>query len=101
MSILVSVLKKKTHSGRPAYDKIISYIKKAKDAGDEILIGGSGMLVAIAFSLADVNSGDDSKGYFIQPTVILTQNAKSITLVDEIFGPVVTVRNQEKIEFLS
>ena len=40
-----------------------------------------------------VNSGDDSKGYFIQPTVILTQNAKSITLVDEIFGPVVTVRN--------
>ena len=39
-----------------------------------------------------VNSGDDSKGYFIQPTVILTQNAKSITLVEEIFGPVVTVR---------
>jgi acyl-CoA reductase-like NAD-dependent aldehyde dehydrogenase len=38
------------------------------------------------------NSGDDSKGYFIQPTVILTKNAKSITLVDEIFGPVVTVR---------
>ena len=36
--------------------------------------------------------GDDSRGYFIQPTVILTKDAKSITLVDEIFGPVVTVR---------
>ena len=29
--------------GRPSYDKIIGYIKKAKEAGDEILIGGSGM----------------------------------------------------------
>ena len=29
--------------GRPSYDKIIGYIKKAKDGGDEILIGGSGM----------------------------------------------------------
>ena len=38
------------NSGRPSYDKIISYIKKAKDAGDEVLIGGSGMLV-FAFSL--------------------------------------------------
>ena len=38
------------------------------------------------------NLGDDSKGYFIQPTVILTKDAKSITIVDEIFGPVVTVR---------
>jgi 1-pyrroline-5-carboxylate dehydrogenase len=62
--------------GRPSFDKIIGYIKKAKDAGGEILIGGS---------------GDDSKGYFIQPTVILTKDAKSITLVDEIFGPVITV----------
>lgn len=33
------------NSGRPSYDKIISYIKKARDAGDEILIGGSGMLL--------------------------------------------------------
>ncbi|KAF8967441.1 delta-1-pyrroline-5-carboxylate dehydrogenase [Flammula alnicola] len=62
--------------GRPAYDKITGYIKKAKDAGGEILIGGT---------------GDDSKGYFIQPTVILTKDPKSITMVEEIFGPVVTV----------
>jgi hypothetical protein len=63
--------------GRPAYDKIIGYIQKAKDAGGEILAGGT---------------GDDSKGYFIQPTVILSKDPKSITLREEIFGPVVTVR---------
>ncbi|KAF8908366.1 delta-1-pyrroline-5-carboxylate dehydrogenase [Mucidula mucida] len=62
--------------GRPAYDKITGYIQKAKDAGGEVLIGGT---------------GDDSKGYFIQPTVILSKDPKSVTLVEEIFGPVITV----------
>ncbi|KAF5373511.1 hypothetical protein D9757_010499 [Collybiopsis confluens] len=61
---------------RPAYDKITSYIQKAKDAGAEILIGGT---------------GDDSKGYFIQPTVILTKDPHMVTMVEEIFGPVVYV----------
>ena len=51
----------------------------------------SASLCPLADRLASY-SGDDSKGYFIQPTVILTKDAKSITLVDEIFGPVVTVR---------
>jgi len=32
------------HSGRPAYDKIIGYIQKAKEAGGEILIGGTGTI---------------------------------------------------------
>ncbi|KAF8827296.1 hypothetical protein HHX47_DHR5000540 [Lentinula edodes] len=63
-------------SGRPAYDKITAYIQKAKDAGAEILIGGT---------------GDDSKGYFIQPTVILTKDPHMVTMVEEIFGPVLTV----------
>jgi len=62
--------------GRPAFDKTIGYIQKAKEAGGEILIGGT---------------GDDSKGYFVQPTVILTKDPKSITMVEEIFGPVLTV----------
>ncbi|KAL1672509.1 Aldehyde/histidinol dehydrogenase [Schizophyllum commune] len=60
---------------QPAFDKITGYIQKAKDAGGEVLIGGS---------------GDDSKGYFIQPTVILTKDPKSVTMVEEIFGPVIT-----------
>ncbi|EIW76176.1 delta-1-pyrroline-5-carboxylate dehydrogenase [Coniophora puteana RWD-64-598 SS2] len=62
--------------GRPAYDRIISKIKEAKDAGGEVLIGGT---------------GDDSEGYFIQPTVILTKDPKSVTMREEIFGPVITV----------
>ncbi|KAK0499526.1 delta-1-pyrroline-5-carboxylate dehydrogenase [Armillaria luteobubalina] len=70
--------------GRPAYDKITGYIKKAKEAGGEILIGGS---------------GDDSKGYFVQPTVILTKDPKSVTLVEEIFGPVLTVLAFEDVDF--
>lgn len=36
--------------------------------------------------------GDDSKGYFVQPTVILTKDPQSVTMVEEIFGPVITVR---------
>jgi 1-pyrroline-5-carboxylate dehydrogenase len=37
-------------------------------------------------------AGDDSKGYFVQPTVILTNDPQSVTMVEEIFGPVITVR---------
>ncbi|KAK0432822.1 delta-1-pyrroline-5-carboxylate dehydrogenase [Desarmillaria tabescens] len=70
--------------GRPAYDKITGYIKKAKEAGGEILIGGS---------------GDDSKGYFVQPTVILSKDPTSVTLVEEIFGPVLTVFVFEDADF--
>ncbi|PSR76952.1 hypothetical protein PHLCEN_2v8124 [Hermanssonia centrifuga] len=70
--------------GKPAFDKITSYITKAKDAGGEVLIGGS---------------ADGSKGYFIQPTVILTKDPKSVTMVDEIFGPVLTVYVYEDADF--
>ncbi|EIN11051.1 delta-1-pyrroline-5-carboxylate dehydrogenase [Punctularia strigosozonata HHB-11173 SS5] len=62
--------------GRPAFDKITSYIQKAKDAGGEILIGGS---------------ADDSTGFFVQPTIIQTKDPKSVTMTEEIFGPVLTV----------
>ncbi|KAJ7653469.1 delta-1-pyrroline-5-carboxylate dehydrogenase [Mycena rosella] len=70
--------------GRPAYEKIISYIEKAKQAGGEVLIGGT---------------GDDSKGYFVKPTVILTKDPNSVTMVDEIFGPVITVFVYEDSEY--
>jgi 1-pyrroline-5-carboxylate dehydrogenase len=63
-------------SGRSAYDKIINCITEAREEGGEVLIGGS---------------GNDSMGYFVQPTVILTKDPKSITMREEIFGPVVTV----------
>ncbi|KAG9094543.1 1-pyrroline-5-carboxylate dehydrogenase [Ceratobasidium sp. UAMH 11750] len=70
--------------GKPAFDKITSYFQKAKDAGGEILVGGS---------------ADGSKGYFVQPTVILTKDPKSVTMVDEIFGPVLTVYVYEDDKF--
>ena len=44
-------------------------------------------------------SGDDSKGFFIQPTVILTKDPKSVTMVDEIFGPVLTVYVYEDADY--
>jgi 1-pyrroline-5-carboxylate dehydrogenase len=60
-----------------AYDKIKAYIDYVKTQTDaEILVGGH---------------CDDSKGYFIQPTVVLTSNPKFRTLCEEIFGPVITI----------
>lgn len=67
-------------SGKPGFDKIVGYIKKAKEEGGEILHGGS---------------ADDSKGYFVQPTIILTKDPKSVTMREEIFGPVMTVSSSD------
>jgi 1-pyrroline-5-carboxylate dehydrogenase len=62
---------------RPAFDKISGYIDKAKESKDaEIIAGGN---------------YDDSKGYFIEPTVILTTDPHFVTMEEEIFGPVVTI----------
>lgn len=60
-----------------AFDKITSYIDRAKKASDaEVIIGGE---------------YDKSKGYFIHPTVILAKNADYETMSEELFGPVLTV----------
>ncbi|CAG8729302.1 4321_t:CDS:2, partial [Acaulospora morrowiae] len=60
-----------------AFEKIKSYIEWAEqDSESEILAGGT---------------YDDSKGYFVQPTIIVTKNPKSRTMVEEIFGPVLTI----------
>ena len=61
---------------RHSYDKIMSLIDAAKKEGGDILTGGK---------------GDDSKGFFIPPTVIQAKEPKSVTMVNEIFGPVLTV----------
>ena len=62
---------------KPAYDKIVSYIEYAKNSSEaEIIAGGT---------------YDDSEGYFIRPTIILTTNPRFKTMVEEIFGPVLTV----------
>jgi 1-pyrroline-5-carboxylate dehydrogenase len=62
---------------KPAYDSIMEYVNYAKDHQDaEILAGGN---------------GDDSTGFFIEPTVILTSDPHFKTMEEEIFGPVLTV----------
>ena len=62
---------------RRAFDKIKGYIDYAKNASDAEIISGGG--------------SDDSVGYFIEPTVIETSNPHFKSMVEEIFGPVLTV----------
>ena len=60
-----------------AFDRIAEYIDYCKNASDaEIVIGGN---------------YDKSEGYFIEPTVVLTTDPKFRTMVEEIFGPVITI----------
>ncbi|MGB1735660.1 MAG: L-glutamate gamma-semialdehyde dehydrogenase [Schleiferiaceae bacterium] len=60
-----------------AFDKIASYIEYVKEQSDAEIIAGGGY--------------DKSKGYFIEPTVVVTTNPKFRTMVEEIFGPVLTI----------
>lgn len=60
-----------------AFDKINDYIRYAKTTGGfEVISGGD---------------SDRSAGWFIQPTVILSDDPKSRLMTEEIFGPVLTV----------
>ncbi|MCX2719223.1 L-glutamate gamma-semialdehyde dehydrogenase [Lentiprolixibacter aurantiacus] len=63
------------HEG--AFDKLAGYIDQAKKDKDAEIIAGGGY--------------DKSKGYFIEPTVILTTDPQYVTMETELFGPVVTV----------
>ena len=63
------------HEG--SFNKLAGFIDQAKkDADAEIIIGGN---------------YDKSKGYFIEPTVIVTTNPKYATMETELFGPVITI----------
>lgn len=63
------------HEG--SFNKLADFIDRAKkDADAEILLGGN---------------YDKSKGYFIEPTVIVTTNPKYTTMETELFGPVITI----------
>src|SRR5207253_8682379 len=62
---------------RNACATITGYIDVARRSPDaEILVGGG---------------ADDSKGYFIEPTVVLAKRPDLTLLREEIFGPVLTV----------
>ena len=63
------------HEG--SFDKLAKYIDQAKkDDNAEVIAGGN---------------YDKSKGYFIEPTVIVTTDPKYTTMETELFGPVVTI----------
>jgi 1-pyrroline-5-carboxylate dehydrogenase len=60
-----------------SFETITGYIEFAKSSPDfEIICGGE---------------YDDSAGYFIEPTVVVSKNPKSRLMVEEIFGPVLTI----------
>jgi 1-pyrroline-5-carboxylate dehydrogenase len=68
-----------------SFDNIMNYIdyaRKSKDA--EVIFGGN---------------GDKSKGYFVEPTVILAKDPHFKTMEEEIFGPVMTIYVYKDKEF--
>ncbi len=70
---------------RAAFSSITEYIDFAAAADDaEIITGGK---------------YDDSKGYFIEPTTIVTTNPRFKTMQEEIFGPVLTIYVYEDADF--
>ncbi len=61
---------------KSSFDNIAGFIRRARDSAEaEVLCGGC----------------DDTKGYFVQPTVILAQTPYTETMIKEIFGPVLSV----------
>ena len=68
-----------------AFDKITGYIERAQasDTCDVVVGGGS----------------DDSVGWFIEPTIIVTSDPNYESMVEEIFGPVLTVFIYEDDDF--
>jgi len=68
-----------------SFDKLSKYIDNAKsDSAVEIIAGGN---------------YDKSKGYFIEPTVLVVTDPKYITMCEELFGPVLTVFIYEDDKF--
>jgi 1-pyrroline-5-carboxylate dehydrogenase len=60
-----------------SFDTIMGYLEKVRASSEaEIIAGGK---------------GDKSKGFFIEPTVIVTRDPHFITMEEEIFGPVMTI----------
>tara|TARA_R110000850_G_scaffold44365_4_gene112849 strand:- start:1980 stop:3143 length:1164 start_codon:yes stop_codon:yes gene_type:complete len=71
------------HEG--SFDKLATYIDGAKkDSNADVIIGGN---------------YDKSKGWFVDPTVILTTDPKYITMETELFGPVITIYVYEDDEY--
>ncbi len=70
-----------------AFDKISGYIERAKSSDScDVIVGGG---------------CDDSVGWFIEPTIIVTTDPNYESMVEEIFGPVLTVFVYEDGDFVN
>jgi 1-pyrroline-5-carboxylate dehydrogenase len=68
-----------------SFDKLSGYIDRAKQDKDvEIIHGGN---------------YDKSKGYFIEPTIILTKDPHYVTMEEELFGPILTIYIYDHTKF--
>lgn len=68
-----------------SFDKLAKYIDNAKkDSSVEIIAGGN---------------YDKSKGYFIEPTIIVAKDPKYVTMCEELFGPVLTLYVYDETQF--
>ena len=68
-----------------SFDKLVKYIDAAKqNANVEIIAGGK---------------YDKSKGYFIEPTIIVTKDPYYVTMCEELFGPILTILVYEDSDF--
>jgi 1-pyrroline-5-carboxylate dehydrogenase len=68
-----------------SFNKLASYIDAAKqDKSVEIIAGGN---------------YDKSVGYFIEPTIIVAQDPKYVTMCEELFGPVLTIHIFDDAKF--
>ena len=68
-----------------AFDKISKYIADAKNAPGVTIVAGGNF--------------DKSKGYFIEPTVLVVSDPNYTTMCEEIFGPVLTIYVYPDAEF--
>ena len=62
---------------KPAFETITEYLDYAKDSSEAEFITGGGY--------------DGSKGYFVEPTTVVTTNPHFKLIEEEIFGPVITI----------
>ncbi|MBX9806512.1 MULTISPECIES: L-glutamate gamma-semialdehyde dehydrogenase [Flavobacterium] len=68
-----------------SYDKLSSHIEAAKNNPEiEVVFGGE---------------HSNEKGYFIQPTIILTKDPKYVTMCEELFGPLLTIHVYDDLKF--
>ncbi len=62
---------------KPSFDRITGYVEHARNASEAEILFGGGV--------------DDSEGYFVEPTVVVTSDPRFKLMQEEIFGPVLTI----------